>query len=412
MEDYIVGLDIGTTKICAVIGVSVDGSSFTVLGRGIAPSTGHKKGVIVDIDSTAIAITNAIEQTEESSGVEINSVYASISGINVELETYHNSLEISDESREISKKDVENILSFISNIKFPSDMKIIDVIPRQFIVDGYDEIHDPVGMVGRKLEVEVDVVLGKITSVQNYVKSIEKAGLVFEGFLLETTATSDSILTKEEKELNTLLLDVGGNITDISIYKAGKLEVYHSIPIGGENITSDISVGLKITNIEAEKIKRQYPIALTSLIKNDQEISIFDINENRKKMVKVSAVIEIIQARVNELFNIIKDLLERNGYNVSELSGIVLTGAGISYIDGVIQSAKDIMGVPVRTSNTKQFGNYDVDYLTATGLVKHILINRKSDFSPCQVTVIKSKESSQLLTALKKIGSVFSGFFN
>lgn len=412
MEEYIIGLDIGTTKISAVIGVSTDGINFTVLGRGIAPSSGMKKGVKVDIDTTANAIKSAIDQAEESSGVEIYSVYASISGMNVDLETYQNSIEISDESREITSKDVEKVLSFISKVRIPDDRKIIDIIPRQYIVDGYDEIHDPVGMVGKKLEVEVDVVFGRITSVQNYVKSIEKAGLEFEGFLIETIATSESILTKEEKEMNTLLLDIGGNITDISIYKGGKIEVYHSIPVGGEHITNDISIGLKVSYLEAEKTKRHYPIAMTSMIKNDQDVCLFDINDNCKKTVKVSEIIEIIEARVYELFHLIKDLLERNELNVSDLSGIVLTGGGISNIDGVVQIVKEVMGVPVRTSNVKQFGNNDIDYLTATGLVKHILINRRADFTPCKVEVIKQNKNSPLIEVFKKIGKLFEGFFN
>ena len=279
-------------------------SQIEIAGRGTAPCSGLKKGVIVDIDSTAASIRKAVGEAESDANMRIDSAYVNIHGMHVNV--VNNKSWMSINGREITRDDLDDILRDVRDIDKPEDRQLIDVIPRQFIIDGYDEITDPVGMVGTRLEVDADMLVGKITSVQNIIKSMERAEVKLDGIVAEAFAAAEICLTPDERDIGAVLLDVGGSITDISVFQGKRLVFYDSIPVGGDHITNDIAIGLRISGAEAEKIKRQFELALTSLIKNDQEISVLDINENKKKNVKVSEVVEIIEARVYEIFSLCK----------------------------------------------------------------------------------------------------------
>jgi cell division protein FtsA len=348
-----------------------------VLGKGMVPCNGVKKGIIVDIESTSNSIRSSVELAESMANLKIGSAYINIIGMHVSVINRKDSLMISNDNREITKKDLDRLLYMVKDITIPEDREIIDIIPRQYIIDGYDEIIDPVGMVGVKLEVDADIVLGKITSVQNILKSIERANIKIDGLVVEAFATGEIVLSPDEKELGVILLDVGGGVTDVSVFQNKKLMYYNSIPVGGDHITNDIAIGLKISNAEAEKLKREYELALTSLIKNDQEVTVFDINENKKKNVKVSEIVEIIEARVFEIFSLCAGLLEKEGINGNMGAGVVLAGGGISYVDGNRQLAAEVFGLPVRVTAYKVPGAPKPEMVAAEGIIKYVSGMRK-----------------------------------
>lgn len=389
MGDLIVSVDIGTSKACTLVGKVGRTGQLEILGKGMVPCTGLKKGMIVDIDSTAEAIRAAVNMAETSANVKIASAYANIIGMHVNVVDNRSSLPIANGNREITAKDADNVLYSVQNIDIPEDREIIDIIPRQFIIDGYDEITDPVGMVGTKLEVDADILIGKITSVQNIVKSMERAGIKIDGLVAEAFAEGELALTPDEKDTGVIMLDVGGEVTDISVYKGKRLLFYESIPIGGDHITSDIAIGLRISSSEAEKIKRQYELALTTLIKNDQEITVFDVKENIKKNVRISEVVEIIEARVYEIFSLCREAAEKAGVLNGLNSGVVLTGGGISYVDGNRQLAGEVFDLPVRVASINYPGISKPEYMVSAGMIKYIANISKNGSAGSEVRLQK-----------------------
>lgn len=411
MGDIIVGIDIGTSKVSTIIGRVNKANEIEVLGEGIDSCGGIKKGIIVDIESTAKSIRNSVGQAEAAANLKAVSAYLNIMGTHVSVINNRSWINVTNEDREITKKDVDRVLYSAKDVPIPEDRQIIDVIPRQYIIDGYDEIIDPVGMVGVRLEVEADIIAGKITSVQNIVKSAEKAGLRIDGLVVEALATSEVILTPDEKDMGVIMLDIGGGVTDISVFKNKKLIFYDSIPVGGDHITSDISIGLKISNSDAEKIKRQYELALTSLIKNDQEIFVYDVNENRKKSVKVSGVVEIIEARVYEIFSLCSNLLRNAGIAGNFQAGVVLTGGGISYVDGGKQLAAEVFELPVRIASLKLSEISKPEFITASGIVKYVSNHRRGGKAGSEVKVQKPKGSEKSINLSGKLGNFLKKLF-
>lgn len=412
MGDIIVGIDIGTSKVCAVVGRLDKNSQLEILGRGMSVCGGIKKGVIVDIDSTAQAIKSAVEEAEEDAGLSIGSAYVNIHGMHVNV--IHNSSwqGISNGNREITHNDIDSVLHSVRDIEIPEDRQLIDVIPRQYIIDGYDEIIDPVGMVGTRLEVDADIVVGKITSVQNIVKSIERVDIQTDGIVAGAFAASEIGLTQDERDIGVVLIDVGGGVTDISVFQGNRIVFYDSIPVGGDHITNDIAIGLRVTNSEAEKIKRQFELALTSLIKNDQEITVLDINENKKKNVRVSEVVEIIEARVYEIFSICRNQLEKAGAIYNPDGGVVLTGGGISYVDGCKQLAKEVFEVPVRVVQADQLqGVLKPEYITAAGIIKFVSNVKKGPSTTKDMKLKKSGNRQMKVSLIDKIIRLFKEIF-
>ncbi len=409
MSDLIISIDIGTSKVCALIGKVNKFSQMEIAGRGMAPCSGLKKGVVVDIDSTASSIRKAVEEAEADANMKIGSAYVNIHGMHVNV--INNKSWLSINGREITQNDLENILRDVRDIDIPEDRQLIDVIPRQYIIDGYDEITDPVGMVGTRLEVDADMLVGKITSVQNIVKSMERAGVKLDGIVAEAFATAEICLTPDERDIGSVLLDVGGNVTDVSVFQGKRLIFYDSIPVGGDHITNDIAIGLRISNMEAEKIKRQFELALTSLIKNDQEISVLDINENKKKNVKVSEVVEIIEARVYEIFSLCKNLLDKAGIVIPTEGGIVMTGAGISYVDGCKQLAQEVFELPVRVVQAGQIqGVSKPEFVASAGMIRYVANVKKGGSMASEVKLkkpdnVKNKESffEKIIELFKKL---------
>lgn len=403
MDEIIVAVDIGTSKVSTVIGRADSSGHMEILGRGMDYCSGVKKGIIIDIDKTAGSIRNSVRQAEGMANLKAVSAYFNIVGTHVKVLHNKCSLNIAGENREITKNDVDKLLYTAGNIDIDEDTQIIDVIPRQFIIDGYDEIIDPVGMVGVKLEVEADIITGKITSVQNIIKSAERAGLEADGIVVEALGSAEVFLTPDEKDIGVIMIDVGAGITDISVFKKKKLIFYDSIPVGGDHITNDISIATKTSYPEAERVKKQYQLALTSLIKNDQEIQVIDINDGKKKDVMISEVVEVIEARVQEIFYLCREMLENNGINGGYEGGIILTGAGISYLDGSRQIAEEIFGVPVRTATIRNLGIPKIEYAAAVGMLRFLSGRKKCSGAKTEVRIQKVKKENKEGGFLKKI---------
>jgi cell division protein FtsA len=402
--DWIISIDIGTSNVCALIGKVNKYSQIEIAGRGTAPCSGLKKGVIVDIDSTAASIRKAVGEAESDANMRIDSAYVNIHGMHVNV--VNNKSWMSINGREITRDDLDDILRDVRDIDKPEDRQLIDVIPRQFIIDGYDEITDPVGMVGTRLEVDADMLVGKITSVQNIIKSMERAEVKLDGIVAEAFAAAEICLTPDERDIGAVLLDVGGSITDISVFQGKRLVFYDSIPVGGDHITNDIAIGLRISSAEAEKIKRQFELALTSLIKNDQEISVLDINENKKKNVKVSEVVEIIEARVYEIFSLCKSLLDKAGISIPQEGGVVMTGAGISYVDGCKQLAQEVFELPVRVIQAGQIpGVLKPEFVASAGMIKYVATVKKGGSRASEIKLKKQEKA-------KSRGSLFGNILS
>ncbi len=410
MSDVIVGVDIGTTKVSTVIGKTNNAGEVEILGKGIETCAGIKKGIIVDIDATSNSIQSSVRKAEAQAEMKVVSAYVNISGLHVEIINHKTYTNIANDNKEISRHDVEKLLYSAGTITIADDSEIIDVVPRQFIVDGYDGINDPVGMKGTKLEGDFDVVVGKIISVQNIVRSMEKAGIRVDGLIAEGFSAGECLLLPDEKDMGVILIDVGGGTTEISVFKDEKLVMNKCLPVGGDHITNDLSIALKMTYSESEKIKRQFQLALTTLIKNDQEISVSDLSESFKKNIKVSDAIEVIEARVYEIFSLCKDLVNKNcpgNYG----AGVVLSGNGIATLDGAMQIAYEIFDIPVRVAASKIRNIPTLDYCTAAGIVKYIARQDKEASTISIKSIPKTNKKVKERTFLKKAIAALKDFF-
>jgi len=383
-----------------------------IYGKGYVPCNSVKKGVIVDIEATSRAIKLSVEQAEKEAGFKVGSAYVNIYGLHTSVLNDKQGIELSGGNNVISTEDLDRLYYKFERIPVPEGSQIIDIIPREFIIDGYDSIKDPVGMSGFNLEMNADIIAGRYISVQNIIKSIERAGLEVDGIIIEAYAAAELTLTPEEKEQGVLLVDIGGGITDISAFKNGEIQMYDSIPVGGDHITNDISIGLNISITEAEKIKKQYELALTDLIKNDQEISVYDIKEQMHKTINISRIIEIIEARTVEILSISKGLVEKYADLGVFNSGIVLTGGGISYFNGSKQITNAIFDLPVRIATYRSStGALKTEYATAAGIIKYVASKNKR----CSVVYnnpdseTKSKEKHE--SFWKKITGIIKKIF-
>jgi len=410
VSDIIVGIDIGTSKVSTVIGKLNSAGEVEILGKGIDACSGVKKGIIIDIDATSTSILNSVKIAEAQSEMKVVSAYVNISGLHVNIINHKTFTNIASENKEIIKNDVQKLMYSAGTIPIADDCEIIDVVPRQFIVDGYDGIIDPVGMKGSRLEGDFDVVIGKIISVQNIIRSMEKAGLKVDGLISEGFAAGECILLPDEKDMGVILIDIGGGSTEVSVFKSEKLIMNKCLPVGGDHITNDLSIALKISYAEAEKIKRQFQLALTTLIKNDQEISVNDISESFKKNIKVSDAIEVIEARVYEIFSLCHDLIIKNcpgNYG----AGVVLSGNGISMLDGATQLANEVFELPIRIATPKLKNISSLEYCTAAGIVKYIANQDKEASTISLKSISKPNKKVKKKPFLKKVYSALKEFF-
>ncbi len=406
-ERVVVGLDVGTTKVVALVGNIVD-DMIEIIGMGKAESHGLEKGVVVDIGRTMASIRKAVEEAENMADVKIASVYVGIAGKHISSINNSGTVSINRPDRIITEDDVRRVVETAQAIQLPSESEMIHVIPRQYIVDGQDGITDPVGMTGTRLEVDVHIVTGAITAVHNLVRCVEALGIGIEQIVLEPIASSLAVLSSAEKELGVILMDSGGGTTDISVFRGGDIWFSKVIPIAGEHITNDITVGLQTPIEEAELIKKQWGTAMVDSVGEDEKIDVATIGGDEKKSVSKKRLAKIIEPRVEELLDLGMQEVEDAGYRDLVPAGLVLTG-GTSMLNGLTSFAGQRYDIAVRRGKIPQgiHGLRDIVespiYATAIGLLRYAIETK--DF--------KKKDFYQPRrgTFLSKLFSWFNRFF-
>lgn len=369
-ENIIVGLDVGTTKICAVVG-EVEGNKINIIGIGTHPSIGLRKGVVVNIESTVESIQKAIEEAELMAGCEISSVYAGIAGGHI---TGFNSRGIvAIKGPEVTKNDVERVIDAARAVAIPMDREVIHVIPQEFIIDDQGGIQNPVGMSGVRLEAKIHIVTGAVTSAHNIVKCANRSGLDVCDIVLEPLASGEAVLTDEEKDLGTALLDLGGGTSDLAIFLGKNIKHTFVLSLGGNNLTNDISIGLRASQAEAEKIKIKYGTCIARDISNEETIEVPGMGGRKPRKLPRQILGEILEPRIEEIFTLIKREIFRAGMDNFITSGLVLTG-GTSLLHGITDIAESIFDVPSRLGTPRGIsGLIDVVnnpmYATGVGLV-------------------------------------------
>ena len=415
MEDRIVvGLDIGTTKVCAVVASVDEMQKINILGVGKAPSDGLNRGVVVNIEKTVNAIRTAIEQAQLASGIEVKSVNVGIAGDHIRSMRSKGVITINNRDNEITMKDVERLLEDCQRIMLPTDQQIIHVIPQEFIVDGQDGIGDPVGMSGMRMEAEVHIITGLVSAAKNMFRCVERAGYQVADLILEPLASSYAVLDHEEKEAGVVLVDVGGGTTDVAVFQDNTIRHTAVVAIAGQKVTDDIRIGLSVLEDQAERLKREHGLAYVDLIQDDEIITVPGIAGRPPKEIKKSILSKIIQARVEEILEIVAIEVKRSGYGSEMSAGVVLTGGG-SLLDGICPLANDVLGMDAKVGMPRGLTGGLVNevknpiYATGVGLVLHALQHNKQ--SGGQVMIPSSTQGSSVEKVMNRIAARMKSWF-
>src|SRR5690349_17081948 len=370
-RNLIVGLDIGTSKVVAIVGEMAHDNRIEVVGIGSHPSRGLKKGVVVNIESTVQSIQRAVEEAELMAGCEIHSVYAGIAGSHVRSLNSHGIVAI--RNKEVTHEDVERVIDAARAVAIPADQKILHILPQEFIIDNQEGIREPIGMSGVRLEAKVHIVTGADSAAQNIVKCVQRCGLAVEDIVLEQLASSYAALTDDEKELGVCLVDIGGGTTDIAVFSGGAIRHTAVIPIAGDQVTNDIAMALRTPTKEAEDLKRAHGCALKQLASERDIIEVPGVGERGPRQLSRQTLAEVIEPRVEELFALVQANLRQSGFEELISSGIVMTG-GSSVMKGMAELGEEIFHMPVRVATPTYMGGLaDVvrnpRYSTAVGLL-------------------------------------------
>jgi cell division protein FtsA len=344
-RNLLVGLDIGTSKVVAIVGEMATDSSIEVIGIGSHPSRGLKKGVVVNIESTVQSIQRAVEEAELMAGCEIHSVYAGIAGSHVRSLNSHGIVAIRD--KEVTGGDVDRVIDAAKAVAIPADQKILHVLPQEFIIDNQEGIRDPIAMSGVRLEAKVHIVTGADSAAQNIVKCVQRCGLHVEDIVLEQLASSFAVLTEDEKELGVCLVDIGGGTTDLAVFSNGAIRHTAVIPIAGDQVTNDIAVSMRTPTQYAEDIKLRYACALSQLANPDETIEVPSVGDRPSRRLARQTLAEIVEPRYEELFGLIREELRRSGFEEAIAAGVVITG-GSAKMEGAVELAEEIFHMPVR----------------------------------------------------------------
>jgi len=371
-HEIIAGLDLGTTKVCAIVAEQTD-DGIDIIGIGSVPSRGLKKGVVVNIESTVRSIKAAIEQAETMAGCEIATVYAGIAGSHVHGLNKEGVAAIS--SREVTQADVDRVLEQAKAIPLPGDRQVIHVLPQEYIVDGHDGISEPIGMSGVRLEARTHLVTAASSAVDNIIKCAERCDLHVAEVVLEPLASAQAVLSADEREIGVALVDIGGGTTDVIIYVEGAVVHSSVIPIGGLNLSNDIAAGLRTPIAEAERIKNRYGCASTMMVDEEEQIEVPSVGGRSPTVMSRRLLCQIIEPRVEEIFAAVRHVIHETGYADLLASGVVITG-GTTQLDGMVEMGEQVIGLPVRRgAPTGVGGLIDVvkspAYATGVGLVKY-----------------------------------------
>jgi len=341
----IVGLDIGTSKVVAIVGEIAPDGGVEIIGIGSHPSKGLKKGVVVNIESTVHSIQRAVEEAELMAGCQIHSVYAGIAGSHIRSLNSHGIVAIRD--KEVTPSDVERVIDAARAVAIPADQKILHILPQEFVIDDQDGIREPVGMCGVRLEAKVHMVTGAVSAAQNIIKCVRRCGLEVDDIILEQLASSYAVLTEDEKDLGVCLVDIGGGTTDIAVFTEGSIRHTAVIPIAGDQVTNDIAVALRTPTQYAEEIKIKYACALTQLAASDENIEVPSVGDRPPRRLARQTLAEVIEPRYEELLTLVQAELRRSGFEDLIAAGIVMTG-GSSKIEGLMDLAEEVFHMPVR----------------------------------------------------------------
>ena len=344
-KNLIVGLDIGTSKVVAIVGELTDDNAIEVVGIGSHPSRGLKKGVVVNIESTVHSIQRAVEEAELMAGCDIHSVYTGIAGSHVRSLNSHGIVAIRD--KEVSAGDVDRVIDAARAVAIPADQKILHILPQEFLIDSQEGIREPVGMSGVRLEAKVHIVTGAESAAQNIVKCVQRCGLAVDDIVLEQLASSYSVLTDDEKELGACIVDVGGGTTDLAVFHGGAIQHTAVIPIAGDQVTNDIAISMRTPTQYAEEIKIKYACALSQLANPDETIEVPSVGDRPPRRLARQTLAEVVEPRYEELFGLVRDELRRSGFEEMVAAGVVLTG-GTSKMEGAIELAEEVFHMPVR----------------------------------------------------------------
>lgn len=357
-KDLIVGLDIGTSKVVAIVAApNLDAgpkdNALDIIGIGSHPARGMKKGVVVNIESTVQSIQRAVEEAELMAGCQIHSVYAGIAGSHIRSLNSHGTVAIRD--KEVTQGDIDRVLDAAKAVHFPGDQQLLHVLPQEYIIDNQEGIREPVGMSGVRLEAKVHLITGAVSAAQNISKCIERCGLTVDGIILEQMASSYSVLEQDEKELGVCLVDIGGGTTDIAVFLDGAIRHTAVIPIAGDQVTNDIAVALRTPTQYADEIKMKYACALTQLAREDETIEVPSVGDRPPRQLSRQTLAEVVEPRYEELLMLVQAELRRSGFEELLAAGVVLTG-GSSKMEGVVELAEEVFHLPVRLGLPQHVG--------------------------------------------------------
>jgi cell division protein FtsA len=344
-KNLIVGLDIGTSKVVAIVGEITADGGVEIVGLGSHPSRGLKRGVVVNIESTVQSIQRAIEEAELMAGCQINSVYAGIAGSHIKSINSHGIVAIKD--REVSESDLDRVIDAARAVAIPADQRILHILPQEFIIDDQEGIREPIGMSGVRLEAKVHLVTGAVGAAQNIIKCVRRCGLDVDDIILEQLASSYAVLTDDEKELGVCLVDIGGGTTDIAVFTEGAIRHTAVIPIAGDQVTNDIAVALRTPTQYAEEIKIKYACALRQLANPEETIEVPSVGDRAPRQLSRQTLAEVVEPRYDELLILVQAELRKSGFEDLVAAGVVLTG-GSSKMEGVVDLAEEIFHMPVR----------------------------------------------------------------
>jgi cell division protein FtsA len=368
------GLDIGTTKICCVT-ARTDGGAPEILGSGIAPSLGVKRGVVNDIGATVAAITEAVSEAELMAGVEVEAANVGIAGGHIKSMNSRGLVAVARTDHEITERDIERAIEQAKAIALPVDREVLHVLPKEFTVDDQHGVRDPRGMIGTRLEADVHIITGAVMAAQNLLKAVQKARLKVNQIILEPLASARAVLTSDEMELGVALVDMGGGTTDIAVYQDGAVRHTAVLAVGGNNVTQDLAIGLRTPRQEAEHIKREYAVALAELVEDDDMVEVEDVGGRKSRLINRRKITEIVQPRMEEIINLVKLQITQAVPFEMLPAGVVFTG-GASKIQGLPDLAEKVLGVPSRVGYPLDVGGLadaveDPIYSTAVGLIMY-----------------------------------------
>lgn len=399
-RDIIAGMDIGTSNVRVIVGEVINDGSLNIIGVGTSPSEGIKKGVIVDLERTVDSITRAASEAERMVGANIDAVNIGIVGSHVGLVNNRGVVAVARDDKEITEDDVDRVLQAAKVIALPQEREIIDVIPREFIIDGYDGIRDPVGMLGVRLEVEAMVITGTMTSLRNLLRCVNMSDYEVNALVLNSLANGEICLSPDEKELGVFLIDIGGGTTEIALFQHGGVKDIAVLPIGGDHITNDLAVGLRATFQLAEKLKLDHGVALESMTSDEEEIEVESISGKEKRNISSRELFTYIEPRLHEIMQLCSQEMARMGFTKIPPGGIVLTG-GVSLMKGVTELAEKAFEAPARTAQPEYLGVKSPIFSTAVGLIHYVLRNQLIN-RPVKRVESKTAFVSSVWSKLKK----------